>query len=488
MLYRRANSVSFLEDTQVLQVLRGFNPWWQTGNVSPEHANPFRRSAFAKAFTCINNDSIRRTVLLTGARRVGKTTILYQLAQETLQTGLQAHQVLYISFDHPMLKMLPLNRIMEIYRANILGGSDHALLLLDEINHAEDWSTWLKYLTDYSPQYRVVATGSVSATTGSEQGDTGTGRRVEISVPTLSFYEYLGVRGQEPLPLPAEFSLSSLPSLPREQQQQALALFSALEPLFSRYLLVGGFPETAMLNDTQLAQQLLREDCLDRVLKRDMATLFGVRNVLDLEKVFVYLSLNSGQLIGQDGVARELKISRITLNNHLQSLESAYLTLTSPPLDHKGNRIPKSRAKIYVADAALRNAVLLKGDDALTDAGYLESLVEAAVLSHLAGHYERLRPTLGHWKSLRTGRELSTVVFVPGKAIVAAQVKYRDRPDILGSDPLLEFLELQPGCQGFFVTKSSRDYGPFANSSKLFRIPAFMFLYLLGRDDGGGIR
>ncbi|KAF0196363.1 MAG: AAA family ATPase [Bacillota bacterium] len=472
--------MSFLEDTQVLQVLRGFNPWWQTGVVSTECARSFRRSAFVRAFTWLNNDSIRRTVLLTGARRVGKTTILYQLAQETIQTSLQAHQVLYISFDHPMLKMLPMNRIMEIYRANILGGSESALLLLDEINHAEDWSTWLKYLTDYSPQYKVVATGSVAATVGSGEGDTGTGRRVEIVVPTLSFYEYLGVRGQGPLPLPGGISLSTLPSLPREQQQQALALFSALEPFFSRYLLVGGFPETATLNDTQLAQQLLREDCLDRVLKRDMATLFGVRNVLDLEKVFVYLSLNSGQLIGQDSVARELNISRITLNSHLQSLERAYLTLTSPPLDHKGNRIPKSRAKVYVADAALRNAVLLKWEDALTDASYLESLVEAAVLSHLAGHFERLRPTLGHWKSIRTSRELSTVAFVPGRALVAAQVKYRDRPDILGSDPLLEFLELRPECQGFFVTKSSRDYGPFANSSRMFRIPAFMFLYLLG--------
>jgi len=420
-------------------------------------------------------------VLLTGARRVGKTTLLYQLAQEMLQRQLQTHQVLYVSFDHPVLKMFTLNRIIEIYRANILGGSEEALLLLDEINHAPEWSVWLKFINDYSPQYRVVASGSVSADVGAEEGDTGTGRRAEVVVPMLSFYEYLGIRGQADVAL-GDTALISVPNSTREQQQLILSACSLIEPLFSRYLLVGGFPETALINDIQLAHQLLREDCLDRVLKRDMAALFGVRNVLDLEKVFVYLSLYSGALIGQDAMARELNLSRITLGNHLQSLESAYLTLTSHPLDNNGNRVPKTRAKVYIADAALRNAVLLKGEDALTDAVYLESLVEALVFSHIRANYDSLRPSLGHWKSPRSGRDLSAIAMLPGRALIAAQVKYRDRPEILGSDPLLDFVHIHPECQGFFITKHSRDFGPFANSNKLFRIPAYMFLYLLGRN------
>lgn len=474
--------MSFLEDTQVLQVLRGFNPWWQTGTVSPDFAKSFRRNAYYKTLKWIDEIPTRRTVLLTGARRVGKTTILYQVAQKSLAEDLQPHQVLYVSFDHPVLKMFSLNRIMEIYRTNILGGSENALLLLDEINHAPDWSTWLKYVGDYSPHYRVVATGSVSAEVGAEHGDTGTGRRVEIVVPTLSFYEYLGIRSQAPAE-PSSTSLAELPTLPKEQQQLALGTYTAIEPLFSRYLLIGGFPETALLDDVYLSQQLLREDCLDRVLKRDMAALFGIRNVHDLEKVFVYLCLHSGEPLGQDSMARELNISRITLNNHLASLQDAYLTLTCPPLDNSGNRIPKSRSKVYVTDAALRNAVLLRGEDVLTDAPYLESLIEALVLSHLSNYYQRLRPSIGYWKSPRTGKSLSSIAMLPTKALVAAQVKYRDRPEILGSDPLLEFRDFYPHCQGYFVTKSARDFGPFANSSQLFRIPAYMFLYLLGRED-----
>ena len=52
--------------------------------------------------------------------------------------------------------------------------------------------------------------------------------------------------------------------------------FQPLLPTFQQYLLVGGFPETATLKNTGLCQRLLREDVVERVLKREMTALFGV--------------------------------------------------------------------------------------------------------------------------------------------------------------------------------------------------------------------
>jgi hypothetical protein len=45
------------------------------------------------------------------------------------------------------------------------------------------------------------------------------------------------------------------------------------------------------------AQRLLREDIIDKVLKRDMTALFGVRRVLDLEHTFLYLCMHDGGLL-----------------------------------------------------------------------------------------------------------------------------------------------------------------------------------------------
>ena len=66
---------------------------------------------------------------------------------------------------------------------------------------------------------------------------------------------------------------------------------------FHEYLLRGGFPQCALAPSVDLAQKLLREDIVDKVLKRDMAAIFGVRRVLELEQTFLYLCLHDGGLL-----------------------------------------------------------------------------------------------------------------------------------------------------------------------------------------------
>ena len=64
---------------------------------------------------------------------------------------------------------------------------------------------------------------------------------------------------------------------------------SFLQPHFIRYLQVGGFPELALSSDDVYAQRILREDIVDKALKRDLPSIYAIRNINDLEKVFLYL-------------------------------------------------------------------------------------------------------------------------------------------------------------------------------------------------------
>jgi len=470
-LSRELRIVSFLEDTQVLQVLRGFNPWWRSSGRS--HPAPaFRRQAFARAWHMLTHSHVRRPVFLSGSRRVGKTTVLKQMAEKLLADGLSPHQLLYVPLDHPVIELSSLNRLVEIYRTHILGGAEHAILLLDEITHAEEWSAWLKHAISLYPDYRIAASGSVLSASALEGGGCAT-----IDMPTLSFTEYLHLRGLTP---EVTCSLAQLPALERAQQQHILNSLSVLEPHFLRYLLQGGYPETALLDDYSLAHELLREECIDRVLRHDLAAHSGVRNVHDLEKVFVYLCLHAGENLGQDAMARSLQLSRVTLHSYLQALEASHLLMPAHQVDLLSMRVPKSRSKYYIADAALRNAVLLRGDDALSDANYLASLVEGCLFTHLTAHFHRQRAVVGYWRTPRQGRELTMAVMLPTRPALALQLKFRERPEILGSDPLLDFAKLYPDTPCFFVTKTSHDFGPFANSPRCFRLPAYMLLYMLG--------
>ena len=69
----------------------------------------------------------------------------------------------------------------------------------------------------------------------------------------------------------------------------------SLKPLqkhFHNYLLIGGFPEIALTDDISFAQKIIREDVVDKVIKRDIVSLFNVRNVNEFEKIFLYLCMN----------------------------------------------------------------------------------------------------------------------------------------------------------------------------------------------------
>ncbi|MBT9153516.1 MAG: hypothetical protein DDT39_00173 [Firmicutes bacterium] len=468
-LTRELIIVSFLEDTQVLQVLRGFNPWWRSGGwASPPPA--FKRAAFQRAWHLLTQTQIRRPVFISGSRRVGKTTILRQLAEALLADGLAPYQLLYVPLDHPVLELTPLNRLIEIYRTQILGGAEQGVLLLDEITHAEDWSAWLKHAALLWPNYHIAAAGSALASSSPDSGGFTT-----IALPPLSFTEYAHMRKITP---DVFCSLAELPALERAGQQLVLNSLAVLEPYFLRYLLQGGYPETALIDDAVLAHELLREECVDRVLRHDIALHSGIRNVRDLEKVFVYLCVHAGESLGQEAMARSLQLSRVTLASYLQALEFAQLILPAHQVDQFSHRVPKSRSKFYIADAALRNAVLLRGEDCLSDPSYLASLAEGCIFRHLTAHFSRA--AIGYWRAPSRGLELTMAVMLPTRPALAVQLKFRERPEILGSDPLMEFARAYPETPCFFVTKSSLDYGPYANSARYFRLPAYMLLYMLG--------
>ena len=65
----------------ILKVLSAYNPWWKTGTVSPQMSKTYKRFAFHEAMKRLTDKGIRRSVVLTGTRRVGKTTIQYQMIQ-----------------------------------------------------------------------------------------------------------------------------------------------------------------------------------------------------------------------------------------------------------------------------------------------------------------------------------------------------------------------------------------------------------------------
>lgn len=84
---------------------------------------------------------------------------------------------------------------------------------------------------------------------------------------------------------------------------------------------MGGFPELALSKDDVYAQRILHEDIVDKALKRDLPSLYPIRNISDIERVFLYLCYNSSNIINMNSVCKELQVTRNTLEKYILYLE-----------------------------------------------------------------------------------------------------------------------------------------------------------------------
>lgn len=367
----------------ILKVLKAYNPWWTTGIMNPKMSRTYKRFAFYEAMKWLEQRDLRRTVVLTGARRVGKTTIQYQIVEALLNRDVAPKKIVFISMDHPMLKLAGFNEILECYHENIYAEQD-CYYFFDEVQYAQDWDKWLKTIYDTQPDTQVVATGSASPALIKGDQESGAGRWTVIQIPTMSFYEYCELLELARPELPQNLKITLLPCKKQQERTWIMMQLTGVQNYFNRYLQIGGFPELALSSNDLMAQQIMREDVVDKVLKRDLPALYNIRNPIELERIFLYLCNVSSEIVSIEAIAKELSgVSRPTVVNYIQYLESANLIYQSWPVNMAGKKILKASPKIYIADAAIRNAVLMD-DSLLTNPVEMGKVVETAVYKHVA--------------------------------------------------------------------------------------------------------
>lgn len=458
-------------------VLRRFNPWW-TGAAIPGLPH-WKRSAYAELSRWMLSPPAPRAVLLSGARQVGKTTLLRQLASELVDSGVPPSQILYLTFDQPLIKLAGLESALRTWREFHPPREGPEYLLLDEIQYSEGWQTWLKHEVDFNPLRRITVTGS-SQPLRTERAESGIGRWHTIQLPTLSFREYLQIRNT---PAPELPDLRSLAELRKWPAQRRIAVAEAARPLtawFHEYLLRGGFPQAAMLEDIELSQKLTREDIVDRALRRDMTAFFGVRRVLELERLFLYLCLHDGGIVDVPTLASSLQVSAQSVNNFVDLLEASHLIYKLRPHGY-GKEVLRGKYKVYLADPAIAGSVMLRGRDLLEDGRALGAAVEAAFFKHVFTSYYEVSIGFSFWRGKKE-REVDIVASI-GDQIVPFEVKYATssvgRDDLRG---LAEFCQQRRVERAYVITRemSAFDLVELGDTHVL-AIPAPLACYWLGQ-------
>lgn len=92
----------------------------------------------------------------------GKTTLYLQAIEELLNRGVAPTNILYATFDHPLLKLIGLDALLKLWREFEPAREGPEYLFLDEIQVAKDWQTWIKHQVDFDKRRRIAVTGSAT--------------------------------------------------------------------------------------------------------------------------------------------------------------------------------------------------------------------------------------------------------------------------------------------------------------------------------------
>ena len=284
------------------QDIERFNEWWFTGKVRSKLALPFHRYAFSRI---LESFSERQILLLTGLRRVGKTTLLYQ-AIERLLENVKPSSVLYFSFEESSVSP---KEVLEYYEKKFLKkafeDAGQVFVFFDEIQYVENWPSVVKQFYDLYPNLKFFISGSSSLLLSREAVDRLAGRFFLLELKPLGFSEFLGLKGT--------------------RLDDSEVFSRRMELYFYDYLRKSGFPEIVDWDDEGRISEYIKNSVIDRVALRDIPLMFKTRDMALIDNLIKLILSTPGCIVNTNSLARTWGESKITISNYLRFLETSLL-------------------------------------------------------------------------------------------------------------------------------------------------------------------
>lgn len=357
-----------------------FNPWWGDASVLPPVGGfPRREGLYEDISFRVFDFELRRTVVLQGQRRAGKTVILHQLAHEAIaDRGMDPLRFCYVDFGlSPDPSPAEAAIAFRKFR-----GKGPLLLLLDEVQSHPDWLREVKFITDHDRDMATVVTGSAISVSPEERARVALGRFSGCHIPPLLFSEFLKYTGQWPDGIPDSADFEGCAS--RRLGDRAI---SKLNKDFIDYLSFGAYPEIAFSGTrTQLEKKIfeLREQVKDTVIGHGAQKAFGQHDTGMLRKVFRYLASVNGQETSVNSISSNCEgLKRNMVDRYIDALVSSFIVHRHTKLESMSARelLTSRNARYLVCNPSMTELLfgpIGRGDNAATG-----HMVEAAtILQH----------------------------------------------------------------------------------------------------------
>ena len=299
------------------------NPWWE-GKFKEEN---YPREKYLKKI--LSNLKSKEILILTGLRRIGKTTILKQTIKYLLENKTKQDDIFFVSLDSFNLLEFSIHYLIEEFRKiHKKSSTDFFYLFLDEVSYRENFEQELKSIYD-NENIKIICSSSIATLMRDKKANL-TGRTKTIEVMPLNFQEFLIFKE-------AEISKSDN---------------AKLESYFKDYLRVGGVPFYVITEDKDYLNELV-----ESIIYKDIIAYHKITAEKTIKELFVLLCQRVGKPMSYNKIAKILKISVDSAKRFVSYFEKAYLFYVVDRYSKSLNEKITSPKKIYVGDVGIKNLI-----------------------------------------------------------------------------------------------------------------------------------
>jgi len=402
---------SNFNDIGVQMYLDDFNPWWKKGHV-PSYAVGRKRKIFQETLPFLDT---RQILLITGLRRVGKTTLMHQIIESLLTTSINPYHILYFSFDEASLEPDSLLREFEIDILKKDLQDEKVFVFFDEIQKLKDWEAKIKILYDRHPRMKIILSGSAQITMWRGSRESLAGRFFDVRVNPLTFDEYLQFKGI---------------SIDTDREK---IFEKEIRRHFSEYLRSGGFIETLNFNEVML-RKYIRESLLERVVFVDIPQSFRIGSPELLFKLLEIAASRPGFYLDYKNLANDFGMDQRTMAGYVACLESALLCQKLYNFSRNLMTSEKKIKRLYLSNTAFTSVLSPQADPSL--------VMEQYFVNRLHGRF--------FWRN--TQKEEVDLVCTGDSAILPIEIKIREKIDKRDVQGLFKFMAIYEQATGILVT------------------------------------
>ncbi|MFH1072167.1 MAG: ATP-binding protein, partial [Nanoarchaeota archaeon] len=285
----------------MLEKLKKWNVWWTEKKVFQNQKGIVRKKVLDDLSLLMAS---KEMIVLTGVRRSGKSTLMFQLIDRLLEQGVAPENILYFNFDEP-LEQGSVQEVELVYQAYIElhNPKGRRYVFFDEIQNVKDWERWIKKSYDYfGREVKFILTGSNNTMLHDSLAKLLTGRTLSKTVYPLSFEEFL------------YFNTVKI----SDQDVQK----SEIRHHLSKFIEKGGFPEVVLSRDEFVNSRRLKE-YFDSIILRDVAQPQNIREISKLIELANFSMTNVSSLMSYNNISKAIGLNITSLKDYLLFLENA---------------------------------------------------------------------------------------------------------------------------------------------------------------------